>query len=335
MDIGDFTEKAAMQDGLVYLNGKFVSQADAVLPIHDAGIVSGVTVTDFCRTFRHRLYRWREHLERFRRDCAACSVPLAVAEDELTRAAHHLVEHNARLLSAEEELALITFATPGPLGGYVGQPGADGPPTCVMHTFPLAFIRYRRFFSEGVALAVAGHHGAHPADLAPPDVKHRSRLHWWRADHLLRQRQDVPPRAVALLLDAPAGRITETAIGHVLVVREGVVYVPPRGSVLSGISVGVVVELCDRMGVRVTERALTVPEAQEGSEAMLTGTAFCLAGVRWLEGRELPWPGPITTRLQRAWSEEVGLDVAGQVLGVGGERSAAVASGLGKSGNVG
>jgi hypothetical protein len=48
---------------------------------------------------------------------------------------------------------------------------------------------------------------------------------------------------------------------------------------------------------------------------MLCGTAFCLAGVRWFEGRELPWPGPLTQRLLAAWSAKVGVDIAGQMLG--------------------
>src|SRR5262245_46529919 len=194
-----------MNQPLIYLDGRLVPATEAVLPIHDAGLVSGVTVTDFCRTFRRRLFRWEDHLARFRRDCAACFIDLAPSDADLTAAAHHLVEHNGRLLPPESELALVSFATPGPLGTYAGAPGQDGPPTVCLHTFALSFARYARFFREGVVLAVAGQHAAGPDDLAPSAVKHRSRLHWWRADHLLRRRDDVPPGAVALLTDGRTG----------------------------------------------------------------------------------------------------------------------------------
>lgn len=298
-----------MTEPVAYLSGRMVPRGEAVLPVHDAGIVSGATVTDFCRTFGGRLYRWADHLARFRRDCATCFIPVRETDDELTRIAERLVAANA----ASGEVALITFATPGPLGVYAGQPGVDGPPTLVMHTLPLAVGRYRRFFAEGVALAVAGSHAAGEDDLAPPPVKHRSRLHWWRADQVVRARADVPAGAVALLDD---GRhLTETAIGHLLVVRDGGVLTPPRGTVLDGVSLCVVAELCHRLGVPFREDPLTLADAQAADEAMLCGTAFCLAGVRWLEGGTLPWPGPVFTRLLAAWSDDVGTDIAAQFRG--------------------
>ena len=45
---------------------------------------------------------------------------------------------------------------------------------------------------------------------------------------------------------------------------------------------------------------------------MLTSTGFCLVGVSKLHGKPLPFPGPIFTRLLKAWNDEVGLDIHGQ-----------------------
>ena len=47
---------------------------------------------------------------------------------------------------------------------------------------------------------------------------------------------------------------------------------------------------------------------------ILAGTGFCLAGVRRIDGVELPWPGPVFRRLLAAWSGLVGVDVEGQFL---------------------
>jgi branched-chain amino acid aminotransferase len=297
---------------LAYLCGRFLPVGEASLSVADAGLVFAATVTDFCRTFGHRLFRWEDHLARFRRDAGACFIPLLASDEELTVAALHLVEHNAGLLPPGGELALVSFATPGPLGTYAGAAGQTGPPTVCLHTFPLPFARYRPFFTEGVRLALAGAHGRGAGDLAPPQVKHRGRLHWWRADHLLRQR-GLPPGTLALLCD-DAG-LTETAIGNLLVVRGGVVHTPPAGHVLEGISLRVVRELCAEVGVGFVEEPLSPADLAGADEAMLCGTAFCLAGVRWFEGQVLPWPGPLTRRLLAAWSAKVGLDIAGQMLG--------------------
>ncbi|MCS6849868.1 MAG: aminotransferase class IV [Gemmataceae bacterium] len=301
-----------MSAPLAYVQGRFVPQSEARLPIHDAGVVYGATVTEFCRTFRHRLFRLGDHLERFRQGCAAALVPCPWAEADLAAVAAQLVERNAASIAATDDLALIFFATPGPIGYLLGQPGAagDGEPTLVMHTFPLPWVRYRRFFVEGVALVVPPVRQL-PAGCLEPRIKHRSRLHWWRADQWVRRHD---PKALALLLDGD-GHVTETALANFCIVRGGTVVSPPRDSILDGISLRVTAQLCRQLGIPMSEAPFTLPECLRADEAFLTGTAFCLAGVRWLNGREFSWPGPVTQKLMEAWAGLVGLDYVAQILG--------------------
>src|ERR1700734_2262979 len=110
-----------MPTPLVYLNGRFVPFSEAALPLHDAGFVSGATVVDNARTFRHKLFRWPDHLGRFRKDCETCQILLEASDEQLTNVAAELVERNAKLLPPGGELQLVTFATPGPLGFYLGE----------------------------------------------------------------------------------------------------------------------------------------------------------------------------------------------------------------------
>src|SRR5438105_11192385 len=100
---------------LAYLNGQFLDQDQARLPLHDAGFVLGATVTDLCRTFRHRPFRLADHLARFRASCRSARVPLLPSDAELAGHAERLVAHNAALLSPDQDLALVLFATPGPV----------------------------------------------------------------------------------------------------------------------------------------------------------------------------------------------------------------------------
>src|SRR5947208_9254665 len=112
-----------MPETLAYLNGDWLPAERMALPVHDAGFVFGATITDLCRTFRHRLFRWADHLNRFRQSCLAARVPLEASDDELTSVAGQLAEHNGGLLRPEQEFALVVFATPGPIGYYLGEPG--------------------------------------------------------------------------------------------------------------------------------------------------------------------------------------------------------------------
>src|ERR1700722_167105 len=113
---------------LSYLNGEFIPFSEAALPLHDAGFVTGATIVDNARTFRQKLFRYSDHVVRFRHDCKACYVPLEVSDEQLTAIAAELVDHNAKLLPPEGELQLVTFASPGPLGFYVGG-STNGPAT--------------------------------------------------------------------------------------------------------------------------------------------------------------------------------------------------------------
>src|SRR5262249_50663975 len=152
-----------------------------------------------------------------------------------------------------------------------------GPLTFGMHTFPLPFERYFEWTQNGAMLRIPSVRQL-PAACVPPTIKHRSRLHWWRADHEVVAAMST---AKALLLD-DHGHVTETALANFLIVRKGHVLTPPRTQVLPGVSLKVVAELCAEEGIPFQERPLTPELCASADEAMVCGTAFCLAGVRQL-----------------------------------------------------
>lgn len=281
---------------LAFSNGRYLPFAEGGLAWNDAGFVGGVTVVDNARTYRHRLFRWNDHLQRFRRDCARCFVPLLASDAELTAIANTLISHNA---TPDGELQVVTFATPGPLGFYVGT-AENGPPTLGMVTYSVPLARYQKFATEGVTLITVGTHST-ASDILSPTVKHRSRMLWHIADHLAKS----TPNAIALLSDDALGTLTETAIGSLLAVVDGTVVTPPRSAILDGISLQVIEELCRAHNIPFAESRLPLSAITPSTELMLTGTGFGLASVRYLNDVKLPWPGPIYAKLQNAWSDLV------------------------------
>ena len=294
------------------LNGKVVPQTELALSFADAGFVSGATVTDACRTFGHRLFRWPDHLRRFRRDCDACRIPLPHSDADLTAWAEEVVAANARLLAGGDDLTLITCATPGPLARFGDVPGV-GTPTLLMHTYPLARDRYRPLFTRGAWLRVAGFVPLAEGSLLDPRVKHRSRLHWWLAEQRFREQGHAD--CLPLLLDGPQGNVTETSIASFLIVRDRTVFSAPAGQILDAISLRVTREICAEAEIPFAERPLTLQECLTADEAIVTGTSFGLAGVSRIDDAPLPWPGPVTERLREGWNARAGLDIAGQFVG--------------------
>jgi branched-chain amino acid aminotransferase len=292
---------------LAWMNGQFLPFCEASLPLHDAGFASGATVVDNARTYSRELFRWPEHLARFRHDCEVCEVPLAVSDQQLTAAAEQLVEANAN----GGELHVVTFATPGPLGFYLDEP--NGPPTVGMVTYPLPVLRYRPFFESGAALVAMPHLASGAGVLVPPTVKHRSRIHWHVADRMARRITDLP-HALAVSMDGES--LLETSVANLLAVIDGAVITPPREWVLDGISLRVTRELCTSLGLAFREEPIPLASLTENSELLLTGTGFGLAGVSCLHGGPVPvelrWPGPVFTALLAAWSALTGTDIAQQ-----------------------
>lgn len=313
-----------MPDQWVYLNGQILPFSQAALPLHDAGFVLGATVVDNCRTFHQKLFLWPEHLARFRRDCAWCGIPVEATDEELTAAAESVVARTAAGQPAGREFQVTTFATPGPIGFYRGL-GVNGPPTLGLLAYPLPTDRYRQFFLQGATLAVAGRQSWHPEDLLPPAVKHRSRLFWHLAERRIRDPQSPRhhPSAVPVVLNQEG--YGETAIGSILVVIDNTVIAPSRDWGLDSISVQFVERLCRQVGLGFERAAIDLRPLATGwrvdlsgtprtpSELLLTGTGFCLAGVReWIDGplrREFPWPGSACQRLIDAWSLAVQADI--------------------------
>ncbi len=300
-----------MFQALAYLNGQFLPQPEANLPFHDAGFVFGATATDLVRTFHHCLFRLTDHVIRFRQSCSLAHIPLLASDEEIARIAEVLVNRNAQLLNQDKDLALVMFATPGPIGYYAGldRGAGDGPPTFGMHTFPLRFAHYRRFFSEGIHLVVPATRQV-PAACIDPRAKQRSRLHWWKAGQEARLGEEG---TVALLLDTD-GFITETAVANFLLVKHGVVQSPPKDAILGGISLLTIEEICRDLSIGFQERQLRLEDCLEADEAMLAGTSFCLAGVSQVNGVSIPWPGKVFQQLLQAWNRRVGLDIQAQIF---------------------
>ena len=267
------------------------------------GVTMGATISDYCRTFRHEIYRWEDHLKRFRESCEAVYIKLPYSDKEISEAAQRVVRHNAALCDANQELALITLATPGPVGDGLEL----GAPTLGINTFPLPYARYRGVFPNGARLVTPPTRQI-PASCIPSHIKHRSRLHYFLASE---QAHQIERGADALLLDLD-GNITETAFANFILVKDGAVLSPPASTILPGISLAVVRELCAELRIPFVERVLTLSDCTSDDEALLTGTAFCLAGVRSINGKPMRWPGPIFEKLLAAWSAQVGVDIRSQ-----------------------
>jgi branched-subunit amino acid aminotransferase/4-amino-4-deoxychorismate lyase len=298
---------------LVYLNGRTIPASEAHLPLYDAGLVQGATVSEMARTFRHRPFRLGDHLDRLFRSLRYARLDMGLSMDDLLAISGDLVAHNARLLPEGGDLGIIQFVTAGEVRTYAGmmnRPPRTTPTVCV-HTFPLMFELYARKMQAGAHLVTPSIRHLPPA-CGDPHMKCRSRMHFYLAD---REAQLVDPEASALLLDLD-GHVTETNTANFLMVERGVLVSPRLVNILPGISRATVLDLAGKLGIPFEERDLSVLDVLNADEAFTTSTPYCLMPVTKING---VWigdgrPGPMYRRLLSAWSQEVGMDIGQQLV---------------------
>jgi branched-subunit amino acid aminotransferase/4-amino-4-deoxychorismate lyase len=169
---------------------------------------------------------------------------------------------------------------------------------------------WSRHFHSGQALEVVDVRQVSPHSW-PPEIKCRSRMHYYRASQQARQSD---PHAAALLLDEH-GNISETPIANVVLyfAEEGLVS-PPVSSILPGISLGFLRQLADQRNIPVAYRAITPDELLKADEILLTSTPYCILPATRVNGQTVGQgrPGPIFSSLIRDWGQRVGCDIIEQ-----------------------
>jgi branched-chain amino acid aminotransferase len=122
--------------------------------------------------------------------------------------------------------------------------------------------------------------------------------------------------ALALLLDTN-GNIAEGQGANFFIVRDGVAITPREQYVLAGVSRRVTMELAHELAIEVQEADIDLFDAYTADEAFVTSTSFCICPVASVNGSTVGSgnvPGPVTDRLQKAYSGLVGIDVVDQYL---------------------
>lgn len=110
----------------------------------------------------------------------------------------------------------------------------------------------------------------------------------------------------AILLD-PEGYVAECTGENVFVVRDEVVYTPPRASVLEGITRDTVATLAEDLGYAVVEERLSRDQLYVADEVFVSGTAAEVVPVTGIDFRPVGAgkPGPVTRAVRKLYFETV------------------------------
>ncbi len=307
------TRKTEKQGRLVWWNGKFIPESEARLSVYDSALMFGDMVFEMTRSFNKKQFKLREHLERLYASIRYVNIPLKMTIDEMESHVYETIEANEGTMEKDDEHRIMIDVTRGLLGIYEDNVAVQKGPNVIIADFPLRWTvaSMAHLFDSGIN-AVIPSQRIIPASLLEPKVKNRSRLHYLMAN--IEVSHIAGKDNWALLLD-PDGFIAEGTGSNFFIVKHGVLYTPEPRNILRGVSRSYIFELGKKIGLSVVEKNLEPYDVYNADEAFMTGTPFCLLPVRSLNGQAIGGQpvGKITKRLLDAWSDAVGVDIAGQI----------------------
>jgi branched-chain amino acid aminotransferase len=293
----------------VWLNGSFVDEADACVPLRDTGLLHAAGVFTTMRSYGGRVFRIGDHLRRLRDSCEALFVPLSYKDEVLAAAADELQRRND--LSAARLRLTVTrgAASQDPLHGLRLEPNVFLTAT--------AFEPYPEdYYRRGLTVIVLDEQKLNPYDL---QAGHKTLNYFSRLAAL----REANRRGAGEALWFNVHNYLESgSISNVFLVKGGALVTPPtavdlrdpavaaataypRAAVLPGVTRGAVMELARAAGVDVRTRPVDVNQLLDADEVFLTNGVMGVMPVCRIERKAVgrDEPGEVTRDLMRRYAD--------------------------------
>lgn len=271
---------------IVFLNGQFVPEAQAVVPVNDRGFMYGDGLFETMRVVGGKPFRMAQHLERLTRGADFLKIKPPFTPKELEKVAGRLIE-----LNEMPDAMLRVTLTRGPgERGYTPQP--DAPATVVMTLHPAPSLK------KAVEWSMVTSPYRIPTTDPLSSFKTTSKLL-----HVMARAEAVARGADEALLINTNGEVAETAGGNLFWIYDDKVCTVPTGrGVLPGITRAVVLEICQTLGLQTNKRVIK-PEALRNSTGIfITQSALGLVPVVTFDGEPVA-PSPLVDQIAQAYND--------------------------------
>ncbi|HUK08954.1 MAG TPA: aminotransferase class IV [Stellaceae bacterium] len=294
---------------IAFFNGKYVPEREVVIPFRDRSFTRGDGAFDMTRSFNGRIFKIKEHIDRFYRSLKYVAIDPGMNPKEMIEVSEEVLARNRHLLGKDEDYWIAQRVSRGVEA--VGDEGWDHvDANVIVDCVPLPFKKRAKLYRDGMHVVVPPTRRVAPSMLSP-----RAKMHQYMNLVIADMEAKVgDPDAVAVLLDEN-GNLAEGAGANIFVVRDGEIWTPHSRYVLPGISRATAIELAAKLGIPAQEKDLDVFDAVTADEIFITSTSYCICPVARFNGRTIgdgKVPGPITARLTKAYVELVDCDFVRQ-----------------------
>jgi aminodeoxychorismate lyase len=280
---------------IVFLNGKFVPEEQALVSVFDRSFLYGDGLFETMLLVNGVPFRWEQHLERFERGAAFLGISVPFGSAKLRAAAGELIFQNR----VHDGLLRLSLSRGVGVRGYSPR-GADLP-TLVMTLHPLADPEAQTLKQWHLQIASF----RLPANERLAQFKNCNKL-----TQVMARAEAERLGADEALLTNTDGFVVEGATSNLFWIQQGIVFTPPLSSgILSGVTRLVILDLCRELALEVREGNITRDELLQAEGIFLSLSSFGIVEAVTLDEQRLK-RSPLTQRLHTAYLAAVLSEVA-------------------------
>ncbi|MCW9043175.1 MAG: D-amino acid aminotransferase [Pseudopelagicola sp.] len=286
-------EDARNEDILIYLNGRIVPKAEAVVSVYDSGFMLGDGIWEGLRLYDGHWAFLGEHMDRLFEAAKAIDLDIGMTRAEMVQALEDTRAANGMTTDAHARL----MVTRGVKSRPFQHPGLSkqGPTVAIImeHSRPL--------IPRPIRLATVPHMRGLPMT-QDPKLNSHSKLNCILAC-IAAEKAGADE---GLMLDVN-GFVNTTNACNFFIVRKGEVWTSTGDYCMNGITRQKVIDVCRSDGIPVFERNYSLVDTYGADEAFLTGTFGAQTPVSEIDGRLIGAGdmGPVTKRIRDLYKDLV------------------------------
>ncbi|HYD85291.1 MAG TPA: branched-chain-amino-acid transaminase [Opitutus sp.] len=279
----------------IYLDGKFVDDADAKISVFDHGLLYGDGVFEGIRLYGGNVFRLDEHLERLEYSAKAILLKIPLTRQELAEATCETCRQNNL---KDAYIRLVITRGVGDLGL---APWLCPKPTVFIIASKISLYP-QEHYDNGLSIVTVPTRRINPAAL-PPTVKSLNYL-----NNILGKIEAKQFGALEAIMLNDQGYVAECTADNVFIVHKGEIITPAASQgALKGVTRGTIFDVAQELGIPIREANMTRYDVWCADECFLTGTGAEVIPVVKLDGREIGTgkPGAITQRVLASFRRRV------------------------------
>jgi branched-chain amino acid aminotransferase len=273
----------------IYISGKFVPQEDAKISVFDHGLLYGDGVFEGLRSYRGKVFRLREHVERLYESAKAIWLEIPISREAMCDAVNEAIGINN---IDDGYVRLVVTRGAGTLGL---DPNRCSNPQVIIIADAISLYP-QELYEKGLEIVTVSVQRTHPAALNPR-IKSLNYL-----NNILAKIEGLQAGCIEALMLNHKGEVAECTGDNVFLVRGGTLFTPPLDAgILAGVTRNAVIKLARDADIDVSEIALTKHDVYIADECFLTGTAAEVVPVVKVDSRTIGTgkPGPVTRDLEQ------------------------------------